>query len=461
MRCDFQRKIICIFDIKGKDMIDRFIRGLICRNRCEQKISVLFLLNEMYINNLDPLLRELEKNDIFSVTVCACESVQTEYRKGYTSREITRYFKNNGVECIYENNYKENNYMDLNAFEQDYIFVSTPYDIYRPEVYSSERLMLVAKLCDIEYGTNILSNVYEMLDMRNNAFYRSCYAHFIGNDSGYYISKDERKTDIEQKFVPVGCVKVDKYNNEYISGKWEKIFENHDHVRIVWKPRWTLQNVDRLFEGLNFFEKGLVEHSQVLLLEHPFFRSNLEKVGLLEEYLNFINYSNVVKPLESDDFLDYVMESDILVCDPTSLAAEYSVTGNPILVMNCEFAELNPLGQNINNLHVIRNYSDINSYLCKTKKHNGHNKYHAKGLIRSGSENITNWLQNDYLKMPSYKYFKLLAEGLYQDLSAVNKMLYVGYYDTQVMERKTCLTSQRVDEGVKMWSDEIIRLKRV
>ena len=109
MRCDFQRKIICIFDIKGKDMIDRFIRGLICRNRCEQKISVLFLLNEMYINNLDPLLRELEKNDIFSVTVCACESVQTEYRKGYTSREITRYFKNNGVDCIDAYNYKENN----------------------------------------------------------------------------------------------------------------------------------------------------------------------------------------------------------------------------------------------------------------------------------------------------------------------------------------------------------------
>lgn len=119
----------------------------------KNKINIIFLINDMFINNFEILYNKMLKNDIFEVKVVSCESKSTDYKKFISSKNICKFLKSNKINCIDGYNPFSKKYIDLNQFNPDYIFVSNPYDIYRPNEYSSEKLSKIAKLCDIEYGT--------------------------------------------------------------------------------------------------------------------------------------------------------------------------------------------------------------------------------------------------------------------------------------------------------------------
>ena len=125
-------------------------------------IKILFIVNEKFVNNLETLYYQLINDNNFKVVIGACESCATIYKNLTPSCDIAEYFIENGIPCIDLFDYAKNSYRDVNEFEPDYIFVSTPYDIYRPKEYSSDNLSLIAKLCDIEYGTNLLANLADI-----------------------------------------------------------------------------------------------------------------------------------------------------------------------------------------------------------------------------------------------------------------------------------------------------------
>lgn len=316
----------------------------------KNKINIIFLINDMFINNFEILYNKMLKNDIFEVKVVSCESKSTDYKKFISSKNICKFLKSNKINCIDGYNPFSKKYIDLNQFNPDYIFVSNPYDIYRPNEYSSEKLSKIAKLCDIEYGTSILLDNGSNMNILENSYYSNCYMHFISNNYKNYISKEFDKSKIKNKFIPVGCLKVEKFlDNNYKSNNWNNIFENNESLRIVWKPRWTLSDLNLFFLWLEkFIELSSKMKIQLLILEHPLLKSNLEKKQSLKLYENIIKKcdKDIIKTIDNYDFLDYVLESDVLICEPTSLVAEYSITNNPILLQG-NYEELNGIGKKI------------------------------------------------------------------------------------------------------------------
>lgn len=433
------------------------------------RITVLFLMNEMFINNLESIYVLLKNDPRFSVVLCACEACATENRKLIPSGNIADYFVSNGMPCIDTYDYEHSCHIDLSRFKPDYIFVSTPYDIYRPEEYCSERLSSIAKLCDIEYGTNILKNVFYHLNFNDNTYYNNCYAHFVGCDAKDYVADNEAKNSITERFIPIGCLKVEKYLNRKrpIGNCWKDLFPESNALRIAWKPRWTVDNIDAFFDWLEGFI-SLINTSnniQLLLLEHPFLRDSLKKHNMLEQYDNCVSLADSCRfcVIDYPDYLDYVLGSDILVCDVSSLVAEYSITGNPVFLTNCDYHELNSIGRKIvpenNVVHSFNEFiSIINDYYHCSNTPCNNMVFYDNELGMSCSEYLVHWLTIDYNKVPMTDYYKSRIKDLNRGIDSIYTILQQGYYEESAIKNRN-LRMQQIDKMLKSWSDEIMRLK--
>ncbi len=83
------------------------------------------------------------------------------------------------------------------------------------------------------------------------------------------------------------------------------------------------------------------------MLEHPLFRDTLKSKGLLKKYEDILNSkSGNLICYDDDDFLDYVLESDVLVGETTSLMAEYSIANKPIILVG-DYGCLNEFGKTL------------------------------------------------------------------------------------------------------------------
>lgn len=430
-----------------------------------KKINVIFLINELFINNFEYVYRKMIRSRNFNVTVITCESNATDYKDFVSSRQIYDFLKSKRINCIDSYNPKTKKHIDLRIYNPDYIIFLTPYDIYRPNEYSSENLSKIAKVCDIEYGTTIImSDAYNLI--LDNGFYKNCYFHFITNNFENYISEDFKNYDISRKFIPTGCFKVEKYlENKYSKKNWNKIFENRDSLRIVWKPRWTLENVDELFIWLN----SLVEYcekndAQMLLLEHPMLRSNLKSKDCLDKYINIIKKfdSEKIATYNDYDFLDYVLESDVLISEPSSIIPEYTITGNPI-ILNFEYEKLNDVGKKVISPDWVTNNINKVMDLLNTCEHKSKIKY--KNIIfyedkkyKTPSSYLLELLRKDYKNVPKEKYYMEYIEKQDKILFGIRNILEKGYYDEKEVVNDT-KTSSDIFKMLKNWNDEIVRLK--
>ena len=249
-----------------------------------RKTRLLFLIHDKFVNNFESIYNSVKNSNEFEMTVVACDSLPTDYKGKTSSKEISDYIKSRNIDCIDAFDYQTNSWIDLAQFKADYIFVSTPYDIYRPKEYSSYRLSMIAKLCSVAYAaTTNIDNDF----LLSNPFFYNCSYFFICDENEKTFSEQMKTSPLNKKFVPIGCVKLDKYLfGEYKTGNWEKLFPHtENNLRITWKPRWCQENTEIFFD----FLEGLINYSKkhdvdVLLLEHPLFRDTLKSKGLLKKY---------------------------------------------------------------------------------------------------------------------------------------------------------------------------------
>lgn len=429
------------------------------------KIRVLFLINEKFINNFEIVYKKMKKNKLFEVNVVACESKSTDYKCNYSSKEIYDFLNQHNIKCIDSYNPITKQYLDLNQFNPDYIFVSTPYDIYRPKEYSSLELSKIAKVCDIEYGTAVVFDDNHNMNILENEYYVNCYMHFITNNIENYISADFDNSSIKKKFIPIGCAKVEKFLSKgHSSNNWYKIFEKKQSLRIVWKPRWVLENPNVFFDWLeNFIKMSYEEDIQLLILEHPLFRSNLKNKKLLKKYIKELNkIKNNIKIYNDYDFLDFVLESDVLVCEPSSLIAEYSITNNPI-ILNGEYEKINGIGKKIINKEWIAKDFETVYKLLKQCKHNKIIKYKNKYFYEDKKKIATSVFLIDLLKEdnknnPTTNYIRDYIKKQDELLQGINKILQQGYYEKNIISYNN-ETAKNIDRLIKKWADEITLLK--
>ena len=428
----------------------------------KNKINLLFLINDMFVNNFETIYYECLKNETFSVTVVATDSLETEYKDYISGEEIRKYIIKSGIKCINSFNKKTKKHIDLSEYNPDYIFVSNPYDIYRTSKYSSFNLSLIAKLCDIEYGAIIVKDDENFI--LNNTYYYNCYRHFIFDRKEKSLSKEFMKNkEINSKFYPIGCLKMDRYYNDYKKNKyWNKLFPANNNLKIVYKPRWTIKNEKDFFDFfLNILNFTKNKNLQLFILEHPLLKSELKYKGLLKEYENMIKefLSVNIKVYNGGDFLDYVVDSDVLIAEPTSLIAEFSLTQKNIIMIG-DYTSLNDFGKSI----IKKNYCTnswkkteiiLNNILEKNKK-----IVKIKKLKENNStKKLLNYIQEDYYFDNFNKnYYQEKLKKITKELNNIKKILKQGYYENGIINSSQTLYKE-IDELLKLWSDETTRLK--
>lgn len=292
----------------------------------------------------------MNDSKVFNVTCVACESLAVNFKVEVSSKDVCSFLNDHHIKCIDSFNPTTGKHLDLKQFNPDYIFVSTPYDIYRPDVYSSDNLSKICKLCDIEYGANSYYGDDIESFIINNPYYDNCYMHFITGNKQNYISDRFNDNPINKKFISVGGMKVEKYfEHTFKPGKWGRLFGHSDSLRIVWKPRWTIENVDIFMNWLKaIIDFTTKENVQLLILEHPLLLYSLKEKKALEEYEKLLGHykNDNIKTFNDYDFLDYVIEADALICEPTSLISEFSITNNTVIVRGL-YSQLNDMAKKL------------------------------------------------------------------------------------------------------------------
>lgn len=430
------------------------------------RVRILYLINDLFVNNFEYMYHLIKKMDLFDITILSCDSNKTNYKHRTSSDEICRYIQSNQIKCIDAYDYEKDEWIDLEIFNPDYIFVSNPYDIYRPEKYNSLYLSGIAKLCTIEYGAIIIKDKDSFVS--KNAFYSYCSYVFVADhdELSFFTGEDQ---SVLSKFIPSGCTKTDKYlfeNNREKTKEWETLFGYESEcARIVWKPRWAIQDIDGFLDDVaKMAEYGRHNGKQILLLEHPLLVSKIESFGM--EYLNkfglILQENNTsIRLYNKPQYLDVALQADALVGENTSLMSEFTITGRPIFYIG-KYGDLNEYGKKIiDQRNVFECYdTDLFDALDQiehsSKTDFANRKFFMSPDGISSSEYILRFLAKDHDS--DKEYFKRRYHEATVELNKIRKILMLGHYE-ELMNIKIPYSAE-IDLGLKNWQKEIDRLRK-
>lgn len=396
-------------------------------------IKIVWIVNDLYTNNFITIYNECQKNKRFEIKVIASPHIGLNKYNNISSNKVFNFLKKNKVDCI--NSFENGQYIDISTFNPDYIFTTTPYDIYLPEVYKSHNLKKISKLCNVEYGVPIIkyNKLYSDF-IKNNSYYSNTYIFFTSTYQEYL-------KDITSPYkIAIGCLKLDEYLNygrdPQIKYNWinsDENKKNNKSLKVIWKPRWTIDKKDsNLMEYINNFYGLILKEKKIalVLLLHPLLESNLKKMGYFEKYKESINKLSLLKNFKienSSDFLDCVLSSDVLIADHSSTIAEFATTGKPIIYTKTE-TKLNKLGEKIiATAYQTSNFSEIELIIndilkgidpLKIKRETAKNSYFTKtpkGLTIA--QFLLRILYDDYYNLKSRKEYEVKLYNLNREES--------------------------------------------
>lgn len=331
-----------------------------------ETINIIWIVNDLYTNNFITVYNECQKDKRFKLIILATDHIGLYKTDNISSNQVYKFLKDNGVNCINSWDTKKKGYIDISSLHPDYIFTSTPYDIYLPEQYRSDNLKKIAKLCNVEYGAPIIKyfGIYKNF-LKNNQFFNNLWTLFTSNNPDYF-------KEIPCNYKAVGCLKLDEYlgYKRKINYSWK----NTTSLKIVWKPRWTLdKNDSKLLEYIDKFYFYLKINTNVdfVFLFHPLLISNLKDKKYFKYFGKRIKKLNSLpnfRTENSSDFLDCVLSADVLIASHSSTIAEFATTGKPIIYIKTK-AKLNNLGKKImDTAYQTNNFSEIENILNNLQK---------------------------------------------------------------------------------------------
>ena len=292
-----------------------------------EHINILWIVNDKYTNNFITVYNECKESLEFNITVMATDRLGYDFSPAVTETEVFEFLKENNVDCIRSKN-EVGEYFSLEELGNfDYIFTTTPYDIYLPEEYRSYNIIKHAKLCCVHYGEVMTKLEGRTATLAENEYYK--------NASFTFYSHSEFES-VTNKVVPIGYMKLDEYLNY---GKIPKssLWEKEDSFKIVWKPRWTIDEDDsKLMVFLPHIYEFLSQRPNVefVYLMHQMLEINLGSKGFAETYKALLSELKTLpnfKMYDGYDFLDVVLSANLLIADHSSIVPEFTITGNPII----------------------------------------------------------------------------------------------------------------------------------
>ena len=257
--------------------------------------------------------------------------------------EVHDFLLKHGVDSLDAWDPEAQSYVDLASLQPDYLFTTTPYDIYLPEQYQSGQLIRLGKLCHVDYGARLVESTGEYASLYKTDYYQN---------ASFFFNCFDRPLCEGENFVPLGYLKLDEYLYYGRPTAHPEKWKDSKPFKIIWKPRWTMtKGESTLSPFLHDFYGFLASRPQVelIMLSHPIMEKSLEQKGYLDYYQENIAKLKQLpnfRTEEGEDFLDTVLSADVMVADVTSTAAEFVITGKPLIHTTPDIS-LSPGGKHV------------------------------------------------------------------------------------------------------------------
>ena len=283
-----------------------------------------------------------------NVLVVACDRIGYDFAPAVGHQEISSILSADDISHRIDLSRE-----DLTQFEPDFIFTSSPYDMYIKPEFSSDRLSRIGKLVHFSYGAVLIEweGTYQFL--ADNPYLQNTYAFLLNLHICLRAMTSFNLSDISNLTVIFLWTESDEISSP----------------SVAWKPRWTGDSDSTLGTYAEYFLKLSQENEIILnVVVHPMLLASLSKNSesdrIRQVLVDLQNQENV-NFVSGPDFLDDVLGSDILVGDISSTLAEYTWTGNPI-ICTATSLKLNELGRRvIEKCHVARDADELNQQLTQ------------------------------------------------------------------------------------------------
>lgn len=307
-------------------------------------MKIVWLVNDLFINNFITVYYECEKREDVQLVVVATEHLDLYGGKSISSHEVAEFLRSKNVKCIDSVNETTGELLDIGSLQPDYIFTTTPYDIYYPTPYRSDYTAQYAKLCNVAYGAYVIETVGKYSGYEDTPYKRALSFLFSGS-----VLESNQKD-----YRAIGSLKLDEYafyGRKAVSCLWR---QQPDCLRVVWKPRWTLDAQDsNLMRYLSDFVQYVQFNPDVdfVFLEHPLLQETVRQANP-EISKAFYDAYESLKTMQNfhicadSDFLDTVLSADVLIADHGSVLFEAAAMGVDVIYTPTN-ETLNALGRKI------------------------------------------------------------------------------------------------------------------
>lgn len=324
--------------VRAREEID----ARLARKRANgEKVNVLFICHRPSIwASLKGVYEVLKADPLFRVRIVAIPLRSPVRGRGYlnevyASEGAEAFFRSEG--CLNGYDYETKTWLDLKTLEPDYVFFQQPYNIARPDAYTSMAVSRYAKVCYVTY--------YVMLDIDHRT--EDCTPVDFMHDLSFYFSQNEADAAFIRGRLEKGgpnLCRVEVTGHPRLEGLEKhreddcELWNRRDSFQILWTPRWTTQEGNCHFfsyrEPLEAWCRGQ-ENTELMLRPHPQafkeWRSSGELTGAQEAELRRTYSRGDFHLDESEDFYPQLFTADVLITDPSSLIIDAYFTGKPII----------------------------------------------------------------------------------------------------------------------------------
>ena len=395
-------------------------RNRIVRAHHNEKMRIVFIVQRTEVfNSVRTVFEAAVANDECEVYLLPLPRCANEYKELLwdTYASVVEFCHQlYGGTVIDTYNFKTETYYDLTKLMPDYIFLNVPYTIQYPNVYSLEKLALIAKVCYVPYGY-AMPNEKKYSDLYAGPFYVDLMKYisflFADGDVSYSYCKINRMWLSEllfgKRLYNIGYPRFDIIDVQEVRPMGNT---------ILWLPRWTATNrIDHGNLASHFFDysDNLLEYVDgqdyyhLVIRPHPLMFENYIKYGLMSEK-DVLMYKEVMKNNdkfsldEKPSYDDAFNTADVLVADYSSTIIEFFLRGKPVIYCG-KREELSPqIADVTKTFYYVNGWEQLNKVLDDLKDGIDPLKEERRIAVeqfRAGTqdagETILNVLRKDYV----------------------------------------------------------------
>ena len=396
-------------------------KNRIVRTRHNEKMRIVFIVQRTEVfNSVRTVFEAAVSNDeceVYLLPLPRCSIDDKELFWDTYESVVEFCHQLNGGKVINTYDFERDIYYDLTVLMPDYIFLNVPYTVQYPDVYSMEKLALIAKVCYVPYGY-AMPNEKKNPNLYSGPFYTDFmkYISFLfadGNVSYSYCKKNRLwLSDLlfGKHLYNIGYPRFDTIDTHEVQSMGNT---------ILWLPRWTTENqmedgnlVSHFFDYRDrFFEYvDSQDYYRLIIRPHPLMFENYIKYGLMSKqdvltYKEVINNNEKFSLDEKFSYDDAFNTADVLVTDYSSTIIEFFLRGKPVIYCGKKEELSSKIDDVTKTFYYVRGWEQLEDVLDNLK--NGNDPLKEERILaverfREGTQDagkaIMNILRKDYLR---------------------------------------------------------------